>query len=71
MNVSVEQVLETTRDQMLDELNVQLMNLHGSDLLISELIALVAILRPVYARALEAQADPAPVVKLHSVTSRH
>ncbi len=63
----VEQILETTREQLLDEVGNILGHLRYDDLTVRDIIALAAVLRNAYERAMAQQAPPAPVVRLHAV----
>lgn len=63
----VDRILETTRDQFEDEIEVILKHLSYDDLTIHDVIALAALLRPAYERAMARKAPPAPVIKLHAV----
>lgn len=60
----LDQVLELTRGEITREVRDMLPQLYADDFTMSELIALAAILRPVYQRQIEGAAMPAEVLKL-------
>jgi hypothetical protein len=63
----VDLTLETTREQLEDEVEHFLNHISYDDLAIHETIALHVLLRPAYERLMARQAPPAPVVKLRAV----
>lgn len=66
----LDKVLELARPSISDELRNMIQEVAPSDFTMTELIALAAVVRPVYERQQERERQPAPVVKLVRKTRR-
>ena len=60
-------MLELARADIGEEVRKMLRALYVSDFTMPELVAVAAVIRPVWERAEEMSREPAPVVKLRSV----